>query len=97
MSAQHEFDRAIRKTISGIKGARNISDDIVFSRTQAEQDKSLVEVFQRLADANLTLRKAKCVFNEPETTSFGFKVTKDGIRPDNNKEETLKKCNATII
>lgn len=43
VSAQDEFDRAIRKTISGIKGTRNISDDIlVFGGTQAEHDKSLV-------------------------------------------------------
>ena len=94
VSAQDEFDRAIRKTISGIKGARNISDDIiVFGRTQVEHDKSLVEVFQRLADANLTLKKEKCVFNQPEITFFGFRVTKDGIRPDNSKVEALK--NAT--
>ena len=58
VSAQDEFDPAISKTISGIKGEINISDDIiVFVRTQEEHDKSLVAVFQRLADANVTLKK----------------------------------------
>ena len=35
VSAQDEFDRAVRKTISGIKGADDIT---VFGRTQAEYD-----------------------------------------------------------
>ena len=80
MSAQDEFDRAIRKTISGIKGARNILNNIiVFGRTQAEHDKRLVKVFRRLAEANLTLNKKKYVFNQPEITFLGFRVTKDRI------------------
>ena len=43
VSAQDEFDLAVRETISGIKGARNISDDIIiFGRTQAEHDMMLI-------------------------------------------------------
>ena len=71
ISAQDEFDRAIRRMISGVPGARNITDDIiVFGRNKEDHDKNLREVFKRLSDAGLTLKKSKCKFNQSEITFF---------------------------
>ena len=53
ISAQDEFDQAIQRTISGVPGARNITDDIiVFGRNKEDHDKNLREVFKRLSDAD---------------------------------------------
>ena len=42
VSAQEEFDNCIRKTIAGIPGAANISDDIiVFGKDTANHNKNL--------------------------------------------------------
>ena len=39
ISAQGEFDRAIRRTISGVPGARNITDDVIlFGRNKEDHD-----------------------------------------------------------
>ena len=67
----------------GVPGARNMTDDIiVFGRNKEDHDKNLREVFKRLSDAGLTLKKSKCKFNQSEITFFGLIVSKDGIKPD---------------
>ena len=46
--------------INGVPGARNITDDIVvFGKNKEDHDKNLREVFKRLSDAGLTLKKSK--------------------------------------
>ena len=91
ISAQDEFDRAIRRTISGVPGARNITDDIiVFGRNKEDHDKNLREVFRRLLEAGLTLKKSKCKFNQSEITFFGLIVSRDGIKPDPSKVDALR-------
>ena len=46
-SAAEIFQNAIRETLSGIKGAINISDDIlVYGKTQEDHDRALRETFQ---------------------------------------------------
>ena len=47
----------INELIRDIPGALNISDVIVFGKTQAEHDAALKAVFRKLAEVNLTLNK----------------------------------------
>lgn len=54
--AQEIFHEEIKKTIAGLKGARNIVDDIiVYGRTQKDHDQALKDTLERLRDNGLTL------------------------------------------
>lgn len=56
--AAENFQAIIRDCLEGLKGARNISDDItVFAKTQEEHDLRLMNVPQRLRKKNITLNK----------------------------------------
>ena len=63
---------------------------IVFGRNKEDHDKNLREVFRRLLEAGLTLKKSKCKFNQSEITFFGLIVSKDGIKPDPSKVDALR-------
>ena len=71
----------------------NISDDvIIFGKTQADHDDALKAVFQKFADANLTLNKSKCEFNKRSISFFGFVFSEKGIAPDPAKVESIDKA-----
>ena len=62
----------------------------MFGRNKEDHDKNLREVFRRLSEAGLTLKKSKCKFNQSEITFFGLIVSKDGIKPDPSKVDALR-------
>lgn len=63
-SAAEVFQNAIAQTLQGIKGVKNLSDDIiVYGVSQRAHDEALRAVFQRLKDSGLTLNHEKCEFN----------------------------------
>ena len=66
-SAPEIFHEELRKLLVGIKGVRNIHDDILVTGTD-DQDhlRALSETFQRLREAGLTLKRSKCVFAQCE-------------------------------
>ena len=85
-SAAEIFQNVIHETLDGIKGAMNISDDIlVFGTTQEEHDQNLRAVFQRLRERGLTLNKSKCEYSKDKLEFFGYVFSKDGIAPDPKK------------
>ena len=55
-----------------------------------DHDNALQAVFQRFADANITLHKKKCEFNKSSITFFGFVFSGNGISPDPKKVEAIK-------
>ena len=66
-SAAETFQKKISDVIQNIRGARNISDDIIiFGKTQEEHDAVLTEVMERLREHNITVGKDKCEFGKPE-------------------------------
>ena len=90
-SASEIFQNAIFELIQDIPGALNISDDvIIFGKTQVDHDNVLQAVFQRFADAKITLHKKKCEFNKSSITFFGFVFSGNGISPDPKKVEAIK-------
>ena len=58
-------------------------------RNKEEHDKNLREVFKRLSDAELTLKKGKYKFSQSEIIFFGL-VSKDGIKPNPSKADGLR-------
>ena len=90
-SAAEIFQNTLCTTLEGLKGTRNISDDIlVFGRTQEEHDENLEATFTRIQQKGLTLNKHKCEFNKDKIEFFGYIFSKDGISPDPKKVEAIK-------
>ena len=94
-SAPEIFHEELRKLLVGIKGVRNIHDDILVTGVDTQDHyRALSETFQRLRDAGLTLKRSKCEFEKPELTFFGLVFTKDGIRPDPAKVKAIQHISA---
>ena len=89
-SASEVFQETIRQTLSGIKGAVNISDDILcFGTDQADHDINLRKTFQRLHQKGLTLNAGKCVYNKKSLEFLGHVFREDGIKPSQDKLRTI--------
>ena len=92
-SASEVYQHIIQRTLAGIPGARNISDDIlVFGKDQADHDKQLALTLTRLQDKGLTLNREKCLFGVPELNFFGHKVSAAGISPDKTKVQAVQEA-----
>jgi len=90
-SAFEIFQKRIELTITGCRGARNISDDIlVWGKNQHEHDKNLQSVLQKLSENNLKLNKEKCIFSADTIVFAGHKLTSRGISPEKSKIDTIK-------
>ena len=82
-SAAEIFQHTLQQVLQGIKGVRNIADDIlIFGSTYEEHNTSLEECLQRLEDNGLTLNVGKCLFLKQNLDFFGLVFSKDGVSPD---------------
>ncbi|CAG2203350.1 Transposon Ty3-G Gag-Pol polyprotein,Retrovirus-related Pol polyprotein from transposon opus,Retrovirus-related Pol polyprotein from transposon 297,Retrovirus-related Pol polyprotein from transposon 17.6,Transposon Ty3-I Gag-Pol polyprotein [Mytilus edulis] len=98
------FQRLMDLLLAGIqwKSALVYIDDlIVFSSSFDEHLCRLREVFGRLRNANLKLKKKKCAFMKSEVSFLGHIVSADGIKADPGKVEAVDKFptprNFTVI
>ena len=80
------FQNTLQQILHGIKGVRNIADDIlVFGSTYEEHNTALAECLQRLEAHGLTLNHGKCKFLKHNLEFFGLLFSQDGVRPDPKK------------
>ena len=85
-SAAEIFQNTLQRILHGIKGVRNIADDIlVFGSTYEEHNRALAECLQRLEAHGLTLNHGKCKFLKHNLEFFGLLFSQDGVRPDPKK------------
>ena len=90
-SSAEIFQNTLQNALSGLKGVKNISDDIiVFGKTQEEHDRNLEATFARLKEKNLTLNRQKCEFNKDKLVFYGYIFGKDGISADPAKVTAIK-------
>ncbi|VDH93329.1 Hypothetical predicted protein [Mytilus galloprovincialis] len=88
------FQRLMDLLLAGIqwKSALVYIDDlIVFSSSFDEHLCRLREVFGRLRNANLKLKKKKCAFMKSEVSFLGHIVSADGIKADPGKVDAVDK------
>ena len=79
-SAPEKYQQVIQQVLQGIEGVKNISDDIViYAETQAEQDKRVRQVMERLRDKGLTVNYEKCQFSMSEFTFMGHVLSGHGV------------------
>ena len=79
-----------------LKGMRDfcscyLDDILIFSSSFTDHLTHLRKVFERLRAHSLKAKLKKCSFVQPETKYLGFIITKDGIIPDREKVESIKK------
>ena len=67
-----------------------VDDVIILGRDFAEHTANLRSVFQRLRDANLKLKPAKCSFLQSQVRYLGHIVSQDGVAPDPTKTDRVK-------
>ena len=85
------FQRFMAHVLRGIPGVSVYIDDItIYSRTWAEHTATLRRVFQRLQQANLKVKFAKCVWAAAECRVLGSIVNAQGIGPDPEKTEAIR-------
>ena len=89
-SASEVFQNIIQNMLHGIKGAMNISDDIIIhGATQQEHDDALHAVFQTLKENGLTINPRKCEFNKDKIEYFGLVFSADGVQPSPRRIEAV--------
>ena len=77
------FHEEVKKTIAGVQGAKNITDDIiVYGKTPELHDQALRDTLQKLKLNGLTLNRAKCLFDQSQIKFFGYVSSAEGISPD---------------
>jgi hypothetical protein len=90
-SAAEVFQHAIQTVLAGIKGAENVSDDIIiFGKSQEEHDEALSKVLHTLHKAGLTVNLKKCEFSKSTIEFFGHIFSQGGLSPDPQKVQALK-------
>ena len=67
-----------------------IDDVLIFAPTCEEHLSRLQLVFERLCQADLTLKPSKCYFIETSVNCLGFVVSANGMSPDPDKISVLK-------
>ena len=90
-SAAEIFQNTLSTALEGLRGVRNISDDIiVFGQNQQEHDQNLEALFKRLNEQNITLNKEKCQFNRTPLEFYGYIFSSEGISADPKKVDAIK-------
>ncbi|CAB4025728.1 Transposon Ty3-G Gag-Pol poly, partial [Paramuricea clavata] len=85
------FQNAIREALSGLKGALNISDDIlIYGTDDDDHDANLEAALERLRERGLTLNKGKCIFKKKSLIFQGYVFSEHGISPDPAKVTKIK-------
>ncbi|ROT75265.1 putative enzymatic polyprotein [Penaeus vannamei] len=82
------FSRLMSLIMQGLIGDTAflyLDDLLIASKDVAEHEYKLKLVFQRLADANLTINVKKCQFFRKQTEYLGHTVDSAGLRPNDKK------------
>lgn len=89
--APEYFQRRMSEILAGLPGVVNLKDDIlIFGNSKEQHDARLSKVLARLAQSNVTLNKAKCVFGARSMSFLGHLLSEEGIQPDTAKLRAIK-------
>lgn len=85
------FQRFMSHVLRGLPGVKVYIDDItLYSRTWREHVHTLRQVMDRLKDARLKIKYAKCVWAASECRVLGSIVNQHGIAPDPEKTAAIR-------
>ena len=81
-SAAEVFQDTLQTVFKGIKGAKNISEVIIFhGREEEEHDQALAEILKMLHQSDLCINRRKCEFKLRKIKYYGSIFTQEGIPP----------------
>lgn len=90
-SAPEVYQERMSEIFEDIKGVKIFIDDLIISaKDKVEHDKKLREVLKRASDYNLRFNKEKCRLGLSEVKYMGYRVTSEGLKPDESKVEAIK-------
>ena len=85
------FQALISEVLNGLDFAIGYLDDIIiFSKSEEEHLGHLEQIFERLVQAGLKLKRSKCDFFKEHIQYLGHLISEDGIRPLPEKLESVK-------
>ena len=94
-ASQDLFDEAVYKIFGDIPYCLNQRDDILIGgRTEEEHNETLQKVLMRAEEYGVTFNKQKCKFGCQEIEFFGYRFTKQGIKPTQDKVKAITDCTA---
>ena len=89
-AAFEEYQHKIGQLFINEKHIANISDDILIGGIDTQHhDENLRSCFQTLKENGITINLKKCLFRKTEISSFGFKISSDGLKPMDDKIDAI--------
>lgn len=90
-NAGQTFQRFVDEMTRGLDFVYCYLDDfLVFSRSQAQHEDHLRQVFTRLREYGMVLNTSKCVFGVPEVTFLGYRISESGTKPLDEKVDAIR-------
>lgn len=93
-NAPSTFQRVMDNVLRGLQNVIclvYLDDVIIFSTSLQEHIINLEKVFKRLRDSNFKIQMDKSEFLKLETAFLGHIISKDGVKPNPDKIEAIKK------
>lgn len=89
-NAGQTFQRFVDEMTRGLDFCYAYLDDfLVFSKTAADHEDHLRQLFTRMKSYGVLINTAKCVFGAPEVTFLGYQISERGTRPLESKVEAI--------
>lgn len=90
-ASQDVFDEAMVRIFGDIPRCLNQRDDIMIGgRNLEEHNRTLETVLQRAADFGITFNLEKAEFAKEDIEFYGYRFTKDGLKPSEDKVRAIK-------
>ena len=92
-NAPATFQRMMDTALRGLVGNNcfvYLDDIIIFGSTIQEHNRNLAIVLDRLQNLGLKIQPDKCEFLKPKLEYLGHVVTKEGVKPNPKKIQTVK-------
>ena len=98
-NAPSVFTELMNKVLNGLDDfATSYLDDVLIrSNSLSEHLSHIRQVFDRFGQFNLKLKLKKCNFLQDETTHFGLVISKQGVKPDENKVKAIRGFPAPLM
>ena len=92
MNGPGVFSQLISQVLQGCEefAVGYIDDILCFSESLEDHLKHLTIIFQKLREHGLKLKLRKCSFLQSETSYLGYRLTNQGIKPEDDKIKAIR-------